>query len=117
MIPALLLATAISAGFPLPPEPPPDPLGKGYIGIYLHEENGQTSIRDFTPISPARAAGLKPGDIILRVDGENVVNLIDASTLIRRTRPGNDVTFDLLRGEEKLTIRVKAGIRPDNLPP
>ena len=74
----------------------------------------QLGVREQLPVivapfdgSPADQAGVKAGDIILRVDGEDVTSLPlnDIVTLIRGPE-GTDVTLSLLRPEENITVEV-----------
>lgn len=60
--------------------------------------------------SPAQAAGLRDGDLITEVEGENVNGweLTDVVNLIRGPE-NTDVTVTILRGSEKLTITVTRG--------
>ena len=54
------------------------------------------------------------GDIIVGVDGTDVNDMDDVIVyLVRNTRPGDTVTFDVIRGNGDLTqINVKLGTRP-----
>ena len=46
-----------------------DPLAKGKgLGIVLHEKNGQWTVVSVLKKSPAERAGVKAGDVLLRVD-------------------------------------------------
>jgi len=57
------------------------------------------------PLSPALSAGLKPGDRILSVNGEKVVDW-SKDILIIRASAGKPVALVLQRGSEKLAITV-----------
>lgn len=75
----------------------------GGLGIEITTEDG--FIRIVTPLddSPAHDAGLEPGDLVTRVDGESVqgVTTTEAAKRIRGL-PGTPVTLTILReGEEQ----------------
>src|SRR5690606_31173169 len=57
--------------------------------------------------SPAQRAGVKAGDIILGVDGEDVTSLPLNEIVMRIRGPkGTDVTLSLLRPEENRSLEV-----------
>ncbi len=81
-----------------------------WLGVYLAMTNEveekyagvpSTVVLDVCPGSPADKAGLKPGDIILRVNGKKgpYGELLPGQFLdiIRRHRPGDKITLDILR--------------------
>src|ERR1700723_3317731 len=51
-------------------------------------------------------AGVKPGDIVLALDGSPVTGADDLVRLLTGEKIGNRVTLDVLRGGERLTISV-----------
>lgn len=63
------------------------------------------------PGSPAEAAGLKSGDIILELNGEKITESNNLSLIIRKYKPGDQVTLKILRGKETLTLRITLGER------
>ena len=50
-------------------------------------------VRQVMPDTPARAAGLLPGDVITAVDGIPVNSAADLSTIMDQRRPGDTVTL------------------------
>ncbi|HIP86394.1 MAG TPA: PDZ domain-containing protein, partial [Aquifex sp.] len=65
------------------------------------------------PGSPAQNGGVEPGDIILAVNGEPVKDATDLQFKIMKTPPGKEITLTILRGEKKLTLKVKVGEFPE----
>jgi hypothetical protein len=59
-----------------------------------------------TPGSPAEKAGVKEGDVLLRVDGKDVANLQGFSGILRVLTPGQTVKVLLSRGGEQQTLDV-----------
>lgn len=59
--------------------------------------------------SPARAAGIRPGDVIRTIDGEAVH---DAQTLSSSLVNGDAVTIGVLRGEEEMDFEVAPAMDP-----
>ena len=81
-----------------------------------------STIMDVTPLGPADRHGLKPGDVMYRVDGEaaSVVFDIDRppgyKSLVRRIdamTPGTNSAFKVFRNCELIEITVQAGALED----
>jgi S1-C subfamily serine protease len=54
--------------------------------------------------SAADRAGLKPGDIVLRLDGEIITGADDLIRALTGEKIGKSVALDVLRGLERLTV-------------
>jgi S1-C subfamily serine protease len=54
--------------------------------------------------SAADRAGLKAGDVVLSLDGQAITGADDLIRALTGERIGKSVTFDVLRGTERLTI-------------
>ena len=64
-----------------------------------------------TPGSPAEKAGVKEGDVLLKIDGKDVANLQGFSGLLRALAPGQTVKVVLLRGGQEQTLDVTVAER------
>ena len=53
------------------------------------------------------------GDVILRIDGEDIVGPDDLAEVIASSRPGETVMVTVLRDNERKQIELKLGKRPD----
>jgi serine protease Do len=62
--------------------------------------------------SPARAAGVQPEDVIVRVDGRPVDRLGTLQRVVRTRKPGDVVALGVVRGGEELTLRVRLASAP-----
>lgn len=68
------------------------------IGARMTVRRGRPTIVHTFPGSPARAAGLKPGDVLLKVDGKGVADLpLDQIVRLVKGRPGTEVHLSVLR--------------------
>lgn len=61
--------------------------------------------------SPADSAGLKAGDIVVEFDGKTVTDLQSYSDALYARRPGDEVEVVVVRGAERLRLRVRLGRR------
>jgi aminopeptidase N len=63
-------------------------------------------VAGLVPDSPAAKAGLREGDIVLRIDASPVANLQGFSNILRGLSPGQTVTVLLRRGADELQVPV-----------
>jgi len=61
---------------------------------------------------PADRAGMRPGDILLTVDGKKVGNTNDMLNLIAQLPPGGKATMKLMRKNHEASVNVTVGKRP-----
>ena len=65
----------------------------------INVENNQGAlVQEVFPDSPAEAAGVEPGDVIVKVDGEDISGAGDLRTTIGLKRSGEQVKLELKRG-------------------
>lgn len=80
------------------------------IGIFVEQPEAGKPVRVVTPLvgSPALAAGLMPGDEIIRVDGEDVSTMTLRDVSARLKGPvGTLVDLTIARAEQELTLTVQ----------
>ena len=59
----------------------------------------------------AEEAGIKVGDVLVRLDGKPLTRYPDLLWLLRQKEPGDEVEIELLRGKETLNVTVTLGRR------
>jgi S1-C subfamily serine protease len=74
---------------------------------------GTTEGSAIVPGSPAEAAGLRDGDIIVALDGETLNEESDLATLILPYEPGDTITLRVLRDNTTTNIEVTLGELPE----
>jgi serine protease DegQ len=61
---------------------------------------------------PAGRGGVRVGDIVLSIDGNDVRNTSSMLAMIALLPPGQEVALSVLRGGRQLELKVKVGVRP-----
>jgi serine protease DegS len=72
-------------------------------------------ISGVVPEGPAAEAGLRPGDVLLEVDGRPILDARAAMSDIAAIQPGATLPLTLVRSGETFTVDLEVGERP--LPP
>src|SRR5207244_2180761 len=62
-------------------------------------------VTDVVPDSPAAKAGLKRDDVITAVDSRPVKNPMDLQGAIQTAGAGKEITLQVARGNEKLSVK------------
>ena len=61
---------------------------------------------------PAAQAGMRPGDVILKVDDKAVGNVSQLLTAVAALKPGTPSAFEVQRADKKLELNINPGVRP-----
>ena len=100
---------------------------RGWLGVALLEVNDDdvigdnprvrgAAVREITGMdSPAAMAGLKTGDLILRVDDQPIRDTAHLMRTIGACLAGTSVSLDVARSGERLEVEVELGTRPEFL--
>jgi len=81
---------------------------RAFIGVYCYKVDTHVVIAGILPGTPAERAGLKPGDLVLAVDGSKVRERSDLYEGIWKRSPGDEVTIQIYRDKVVQEIRVPA---------
>jgi Do/DeqQ family serine protease len=97
---------------------------RGWLGVEGTEisekaarETGNPGIRGALVVgvfidSPADRAGIRAGDIVVAVDDNPVHGIRDLLDQITRHKPGEEITVELYRGTQNLSLEMKVSQRP-----
>ena len=97
---------------------------RGWLGVVIQDIDEELAksfglektegvlIAEVSEGSPAEKAGLKQGDIILRLNGKKVDDLGELRNKIALTAPGTKVKLEVLRENKRRTIQVTIGEQP-----
>src|SRR3954469_7956560 len=66
-----------------------------------------------TEDSPAKRAGIEPGDVIIAADGKPTDRVSTLQRIVRTHKPGETVTFDVMRFGARKSFKVKLAEAPD----
>jgi serine protease Do len=73
-------------------------------------------ITQVTPGSPADKAGLKSGDVILKLNGVAILNTVELFSTLNRAVPGQTLNFDILRDDKRQNKSATLITAPDDTP-
>ncbi len=97
---------------------------RGYLGIQMQEltadlaesfgvpKNGGTIVARVEPGQPAEKAGLRQGDVIVRVNNQDVTPDQTLSYIVANVAPGARIPIELIRDGKRQTVTVTVGTRP-----
>jgi len=79
----------------------------GFMPDFTDNSNQGLRVDFPTPGKPAAMAGIKKGDRIIGINGLKVTNIQDYMVRLKSLEPGQIVTVELLREEEKVVLLVQ----------
>jgi serine protease Do len=97
---------------------------RGYLGIhpsilspelakqFKSPDTAGALVSDVLAGGPAEKAGLKDGDVVRKLNGQVVDDPGQFTAMITNLNPGTEVTLDILREGQPVTIKVTLGERP-----
>jgi len=80
--------------------------------LILPGGSGNSGAPAVVPNSPADRAGIKQGDIIVKVNGQAIDGDHPLDATLSEFAPGDTVSVELLRGGQTVTVQVTLGTRP-----
>jgi len=87
----------------------------GAIPDYAQGEDAKDGMKigGIMPGSPADKAGLRQGDTVTKFNGETINNMMDYTTALGKTRPGQTAKLTILRDGKTLEIEATLAVRKD----
>ena len=91
-----------------------------YLGLSIQDASTATDATagalagDVASGTPAARAGLKAGDVIVRMDGTAISSSEDLGTVLDSKQPGDKLAITYLRGGKSHTVTVTLGTRPSS---
>ena len=101
-------------------------VSRGYLGVALQgmDKNVAESfgadgkgalVADVTPDSPAHKAGLKQGDVVTKLNGDEVADASSLKNKVAMLTPGERAALEVLRDGQAQSLSVQLGERPKDL--
>jgi carboxyl-terminal processing protease len=100
-------------------EDPPE----GSIGVQVKIDEGKIVVVEPIKGSPAEKAGIKPDDVILKINDYKVKDNVEEEDLqaavkeITKHKPGTKIKLTVKRGDKEMAIEVTVGKRSEIFPP
>jgi serine protease DegQ len=97
---------------------------RGWVGIGVQDVTAELAetlklpkvtgalITEVVEGSPADKAGIKPGDMLVGVEGKPVTDFLSTLNLIAALKPGNTATLKVMRAKKEFDVKVGVGKRP-----
>ena len=97
---------------------------RGYLGVSIQPvgddiaaalglpKNQGEIVGRVEPGGPGAKAGLRPGDVVTKIDGKAVTPDQTLSTLVANTRPGSTIRLDVVREGRAQTLNATVATRP-----
>jgi S1-C subfamily serine protease len=89
----------------------------GFLGITSRAGKGGLHIQTVAPknkagqVSAAQTAGLKPGDVVVEINGRAIRELIDLQRELAQFMVGDEIQLTWMRKDQRMTAKVKLGAR------
>jgi serine protease Do len=101
---------------------------RAVLGIAIDDVNAQAAqaaglreiygvlVQAYSPSddSPARRAGIEPGDVIISINGKRTDRVGTLQRIVRGHKPGETVTVEAMRFGDKKTFRVRLAEAPED---
>lgn len=92
----------------------PPPKDSGFLGVLLSRESGAAKIESVVAKEAAAKAGLKAGDVVLKLQDEPVSDSADLITRLQGFKVGDVIKLRVRRDGEERDFQVTLGTRPPN---
>ncbi|CEA01075.1 protease Do [Pseudomonas saudimassiliensis] len=94
---------------------------RGWLGVVIQEVNKDLAesfglerpagalVAQVMPGGPGDKGGLKAGDVILKLNGEDIIMSSDLPHAVGRMRPGSKATMDIIRDRKRQKLQIEIG--------
>jgi serine protease Do len=98
---------------------------RGYLGVIIRNVDAEMRegldlpagttgayVNEVTAGSPADDAGLRPGDVVVRIDGDPVASSTELTRRVAEVRVGDPIRLEIIRNGRRQSLTVRSGRRP-----
>ncbi len=86
---------------------------RGWLGVSVDERDGKVTIASLDRNGPAAKSGIRPGDVVLAINGDKIDSSRGLIRAVAAVTPGNTIRITLRRSGRELEIAVNVGRRPN----
>lgn len=90
----------------------PEETRRPWLGVYFQTTPQGALVTRVVLESPAERAGLRPGDVIIEFDGQQVTEEQPLDVIVAQYAPGDEITLVILRGQAERDLTVTLGVFP-----
>lgn len=83
----------------------------GTIPDYAQGDIKGVKLSGVSPVGPAAKAGVKAGDIIIKLAGKDITNIYDYTYVMGDLKIGEETTITVQRGGKEVEMKIKPGSR------
>ncbi len=86
--------------------------GRAVLGVQVENEKGGVKLTSITADSSAAKAGLKTGDVVLKIDGKAVTDVEAFREMLGERKPDDDLALTIKRDSKEQEVKAKLGSEP-----
>lgn len=98
---------------------------RGYLGVIISNVDADTRegldlpagttgayITEVTKGAPADLAGLQPGDVVVRINGDTIASSTELTRRVAEVQVGQPIRLEIIRDGRRQSVTVRSGRRP-----
>ena len=86
---------------------------RGWLGVSVDERDDRVTIASLDRNGPAAKSGIRPGDVVLAINGDKIDSSRGLIRVVAAVTPGNTIRVTVRRSGRELEIAVNVGRRPN----